>query len=201
MKRWIAPLAVAACLVAPGALAQEPDHEVHEALRHILHEVQAAVNSGRYDAMLPVLDERIAATSMTQEVMSGRADVSKYFREWFGPEGYMKRMDMKLTADALTELSPDKSWGLVRGTGAEFYEAKDGDTFDFRTRWTAVVTRNPDNQWRLRAIHFGTNNLDNPVLHKVQRTLTRYAVLWSIAALVTGIAIGWWLGRRRGSRS
>lgn len=198
MNRWIVRLALATCLVAPGASAEEPDHGVHEALRRILAEVQTAVNSGRYDAMLPVLDERIAATSMTQEVMSSRADVAKYFQDWFGPAGYMKRMDMKLTADTLTELSPDKSWGLVRGTGAEFYEAKDGDTFDFRTRWTAVVVRNPDNEWRLRAIHFGTNNLDNPVLHKVQRTLTRYAILWSAGALVVGLAVGWWLGRRRG---
>jgi hypothetical protein len=38
--------------------------------------------------------------------------------------------------DKLTELSPDKSWGLVRGKALEHYEANDGDVFDFTTRWT-----------------------------------------------------------------
>jgi hypothetical protein len=30
-------------------------------------------------------------------------------------------MTMKLDADALTELSPDETWGLVRGAGIEHY--------------------------------------------------------------------------------
>jgi ketosteroid isomerase-like protein len=148
--------------------------------------------------MLPYLAENIEATSVTQEVMGSRADVSKYFVEWFGPAGYMRRMDMKLEADALTELSPDKTWGLVRGKGLEHYEAKDGDQFDFVTRWTAVMTRADDGKWRLRAIHFGTNHLDNPVLTKVTRILIRNGVIAAVAALVAGLALGWWLGRRRG---
>lgn len=115
--------------------------------------------------------------------------------------GYMKRMDMNLVADALTELSPDRSWGLVRGVGNEHYEAKDGDRFDFKTRWTAVVTRGADDRWRLRAIHFGTNNLDNPVLTKVRTTLTRYGTLGAAAALVVGLVIGVLVGHRAGRRS
>jgi len=112
----------------------EPDHAIHEELRGVLHEVVAAINSGQYDKMLPYLSENVEATSITQEVMSSRADVSKYFQEWFGPTGYMRKMEMTLDADALTELSPDKSWGFVRGKALEHYEAKDGDLFDFATR-------------------------------------------------------------------
>ena len=41
--------------------------------------------------------------------------------------------------------------------------------FDFVTRWTAVMVRSDDDKWRLRAIHFGTNHLDNPVLTKVRQ--------------------------------
>jgi len=107
-------------------------------------------------------------------------------------------MTIKLDADKLTELSPDKSWGLVRGKALEHYEAKDGDVFDFDTRWTAVMFRSDDGKWRLRAIHFGTNHLDNPVLTKVQRTLVRNGIIAAIASLVIGLVIGWWIGRRRG---
>ena len=179
--------------------SEEPDHAIHEALRGVLHEVVASINSGQYDKMLPYLSENIEATSVTQEVMSGRADVSKYFHTWFGPSGYMRSMEMKLDADSLTELSPDKSWGLVRGTALEHYEAKDGDLFDFVTRWTAVMVLSDDGKWRLRAIHFGTNHLDNPVLTKVQRTLIRDGIIAALASLLIGLAVGWWLGRR-GSR-
>ena len=197
MRRLLAACAAACWLTV--AAAQEPDHDIHEALRGILREVVAAMNSGQYDRMLPVLDERIAATSVTQEVMASRADVSRYFREWFGSAGYMRSMTMKLEPDALTELSPDKSWGLVRGNGIEHYEAKDGDQFDFRTRWTAVVTRGGDGTWRLRAIHFGTNHLDNPVLTKVRRTLTGYGLTGAAVALALGLAAGFLIGRRRGA--
>jgi ketosteroid isomerase-like protein len=191
---WV--LATLLTLDAP-ARAEEADHAIHEELRGVLRQVVTAMNSGKYDDMLPYLADNVAATSMTQEVMSSRADVSRYFQEWFGPAGYMRSMQMKLDADALTELSPDKTWGLVRGKGLEHYEAKDGDLFDFVTRWTAVMVRSDDGKWRLRAIHFGTNNLDNPVLTKVRRTLTRYGVVGSVGCLLVGLALGWMIGRRR----
>ncbi len=191
---WLLPLGV-----LPSANAQDPDFAIHEELRTVLREVQSAINSGQYDKMLPFLDPNVEATSMTQEVMSNRADIAKYFQEWFGPTGYMKKLDMKLEADKLTELNADKTWGLVRGKGLEHYVAKDGDQFDFVTRWTAVMVKNDDGKWRLRAIHFGTNNLDNPVLTKVKNTLLRNGIIGAVAALAIGLAAGYALGRRRPS--
>jgi len=190
-------LFAAAMLIGGAAWAQEPDHEIHEQLRGVLREIVGAINSGQYDRMLPYMTENVEATSVTQEVMGNRGEVSAYFKEWFGPAGYMRKMEMKLDADKLTELSADKSWGLVRGKALEHYEAKDGDRFDFVTRWTAVMVRGADNQWRLRAIHFGTNHLDNPVLTKVTRTLIRDGVIGGIVALLVGLGLGILIGRRR----
>jgi len=190
---WV--LATLVTMVAP-ARAEEADHAIHEELRAVLRAVVTAMNTSKFDDMLPYLADNIAATSMTQEVMSNRAHVSHYFQEWFGPTGYMRSMQMNLDADALTEFSPDKRWGLVRGKGLEHYEAKDGDLFDFVTRWTALMVRNDYGKWRLRAIHFGTNDLDNPVLTKVRRTLIRYGAIASMACLFIGLALGWIIGRR-----
>lgn len=190
-------LAASMCLLPPAFAAEEPDHAIHEELRGVLREIVGAINSGQYDKMLPYMTENVEATSITQEVMSNRADVSKFFVEWFGPTGYMRSMTMKLDADKLTDLSPDKSWGLVRGKALEHYVAKDGDVFDFNTRWTAVMLRGDDGKWRLRAIHFGTNNLDNPVLTKVKNTLLRDGIIAAVVSLIVGLALGWWLGRRR----
>jgi len=181
---------------APARAADEPNHAIHEELRGVLHAILTAINSGQYDQMLPYMAPDVEVTSVTQEVMSSRADVAKYFVEWFGPSGYMKSMTMKLDADKLTEFSPDMHWGLVRGKAIEHYEAKDGDQFDFATRWTALMAVGDDGKWRLRAIHFGTNHLDNPVLTKVSRTLLRYVYIASAVCLALGLAVGWWFGRR-----
>ena len=187
-------------LFVSSALAEEPDHAIHEELRGVLHEIVVAINGGQYDRMLPYLSENFEGTSVTQEVMGNRGDVAKYFDEWFGRTGYMRKMSMKLDADKLTEFSPDKNWGLVRGKAIEHYEAKDGDQFDFNTRWTAVMARSDDGKWRLRAIHFGTSHLDNPVLTKVQRTLIRDGVIGACVALLIGLSLGWWLASRRARR-
>ena len=98
MKVLHALWVLAALCVAPIAWAEEPDHAIHEELRGVLHEIMAAINSGQYDKMLPYLTENVEATSITQEVMSNRADVSKYFQEWFGPTGYMRKMEIILEA-------------------------------------------------------------------------------------------------------
>ena len=192
-------LAASLALSSHAAVAaEEPDHAIHEALRAVLRDAVAAIDAGRYQELAPLLTENVEVTSITQEVMSGRADVTRYFDEWFGPKGYMKSMTMKMDADKLTDLAPDKSWGLVRGKALEHYEAKDGDTFDFATRWTAVMLRGDDGRWRIRAIHFGTNHLDNPVLTKVTKTLERYAIYAAFGGLGLGLIVGYaWARRRR----
>jgi len=195
--RWLVVTATLACLTMPAAAADEPDHAIHEALRAVLRDAVAAIDGGRYGELLPLLTENVEVTSVTQEVMSGRADVTRYFDEWFGPKGYMKSMTMKMDADKLTDLGPDKRWGLVRGKALEHYEAKDGDKFDFDTRWTAVMLRGDDGRWRIRAIHFGTNHLDNPVLTKVTKTLERYAIYAAFGGLALGLIVGHGWGRRR----
>jgi ketosteroid isomerase-like protein len=197
MLRGLMMAALVALAPHAALAAEEPDHAIHEALRALLRDAVAAIDAGQYDKLLPLLAENVEVTSVTQEVMSGRAEVTRYFDEWFGPKGYMKSMTMKMDADRLTDLAPDKSWGLVRGKALEHYEAKDGDVFDFATRWTAVMLRGDDGRWRIRAIHFGTNHLDNPVLTKVTKTLERYAFYAAFGGLGLGLIVGYAWGRRR----
>ena len=187
-----------ACLLFTFPLfAQEADHEIHQELRAVLTTVQNAINSGNYDAMLPVISDSVRATTITQEVMSNRADVSAYFRRWFGQGGFLKKLDMHLNADALTELSPDKTWGLVRGSGIENYTLSDGRQYPMKTRWTAVLIKEADGKWRLRAIHIGANFLDNPILDDAKSAVVRYASIAGVAGIVVGVLIGFLFGRRK----
>ncbi len=181
----------------PVLAAEEADHEIHQELRGILLTVQNAVNSGNYDAMLPVLSKDIEATTITQEVMSGHQEVSAYFKKWFGPGGFLKKLQMQLTADALTELSPDKTWGVVRGSAIESYTLADGRTYDMKSRWTATVVKEADGKWRLRTIHFGTNFLDNPILDAAKQAVVKYAAVSGVAGLLVGGFLGFLLARRK----
>src|SRR6266508_3063645 len=169
-------LLLASLLLAPLAAAEEPDHAIHQELRGILTTVQSAINSGNYDAMLPVLSKDVRASTITQKTMAVQPAVSAYFKKWFGPGGYLKKLEMKLTADDLTELSADKTWGIVRGSAIETYTLADGRRYDMPTRWTATVAKEPDGKWRLRAIHFGTNFLDNPILDEAKRKADQYTI-------------------------
>lgn len=190
-------LFLALLLIAPLAAAEEPDHEIHQELRGILTTVQSAVNGGNYDAMLPVLSKDIRATTITQESFSGHAGVSNYFKKWFGPGGFLKKLEMKLTADDLTELSTDKTWGIVRGSAVETYTLADGRVYPMPTRWTATVVKETDGKWRLRAIHFGTNFLDNPILDEAKRKAKQFTMLGVGGGLLVGLVLGLLIGRRR----
>src|SRR5262245_17258907 len=182
----------------PLQSAQEPDHEIHQELRAILATVQSAINSGNYDAMLPVVSQNIRATTINQEVMSSPQDVSAYFKRWFGPGGYLKKLDMNLQADALTELTPDKNFGLARGSGLERYTLADGRQYDMKTRWTAVMAKESDGKWRLRGIHIGTDFLDNPILDEAKGAVTKYAAMAGIGGLVVGAALSFFFVRPKG---
>ncbi|MCA9489976.1 MAG: DUF4440 domain-containing protein [Myxococcales bacterium] len=189
------------CLLAPSAaLAEEPDHEIHEELRQLVHQAEEAIAAGRYEEVLPLLTDDFEGTTLTQDPIRGHQGVRDYFELWFGPGGYMKSMSVHIEPDTLTDLSEDKSWGLVTGAGREHYEAKNGDTFDFDTRWTTVMERGDDGKWRVRAIHFGTNHLDNPVLWKVRDGMITWGAIGAGVLGLAAFGAGWLLGRRRSAQ-
>jgi ketosteroid isomerase-like protein len=183
------------CLVTI-AWAEEADHAIHEELRAVTKQLTTAINSGRFDDMLPVLSEQIRATPINQEYLASRAEVSAYFKKWFGSGGYLKKLDIELLPDALTELSADKTWGVVWGKGVEKYVLSDGRPFEMHTRWTATVVKENDGHWRLRTIHIGTNFLDNPILTAAEHAIGKAAAVGGAIGLLLGV-LGTWLVMRK----
>lgn len=184
-------------ILGNASLAQETDHQIHNELRSVLHTVESAINSGEYDKMLPVLSEQIRATPINQEFLASKNEVMAYFTKWFGAKGYLKKLEMQLTPDALTELSADKTWGLVRGKGIEKYILQDGRPYDLHTRWTALLVKEEDSHWRLRSIHIATNFLDNAILSEAEHALGKATGGGLVGGLCIGVLSGWWIGRRK----
>jgi hypothetical protein len=177
--------------------AEEADHAIHEELRGLLQGMQKAINDEKYSELEPYFHENLRVTTINQEVISERSEITNYFEEWFGEDGYLKTLEITLTADETTELYGDKTFGIVRGTGDEKYVLSDGRSYDMVTRWTATVIKDDDGKWSILTLHIGTNFLDNPILSMAESALTTFAVGGALAGLILGLLICFLYMRRK----
>lgn len=186
-------------IIAPVLAAQEADQEIHEELRGLLSGIETAINAEKYADLAQYFHEDLRITTINQEVMSSRADIEPYFELWFGEGGYLKKLDMKLEADALTEFYADKTVGVVRGSGDEDYVLSDTRFFPMKTRWTATVIKDTDGKWRILTLHIGTNFLDNPILSMAENSVKKAGITGAIVGLLVGLLVGFLLWRRKRS--
>lgn len=162
---------------------------IHQELRGLLHGIETAVNSEKYNDLMPFFSEKMRVTTINQQVLSKPSEIEGYFKGWFGEGGYLKKLDIKLTPDELTQLygvPGNPSWGLVRGAGTENYQLTDGRYLAMKTRWTATVIKESDGKWRILALHIGTNFFDNPIFDEVYGKIKWYA----IGGLMLGLLLG-----------
>ena len=180
-----------------SANAIEPDHAIHEELRALIKGLEEAVNSEAYDKLHQYLHKDLRITMSNQEVLSSHEDVDKFFNFWFGPDGFLKRVEMKLDADSLTELYADKTIGIVRGSGEENTYLSDSRFFPMKTRWTATVIKDVDGKWRVLSLHIGVDFLDNPILSVAKESGKYMAVAGALIGLLIGLLAGFMLWRKR----
>ena len=185
-------LLVIACMLmssASFATTEESNHAIHEELRGLLQGIETAINTEKYSDLKQYFDEKLQVTTINQNVITTPEGIDAYFKEWFGQGGYLKKLEIKLTPDALTELYGDPanpSWGLVYGSGVENYQLSDGRFLPMKTRWTATVVKGGDGKWRILALHIGANFYDNPIFAAVKDSTKYYAA--------GGLAVGLLLG-------
>lgn len=197
MFRNLLVLIISLLVASPAWAANDPDTRIHQELRGITNGIETAINSGKYGDLKQFFHKNMRVTTINQEVLSSPEDIEPYFNKWFGPGGYLKKLHMKLTSDAPTDLYGNKTWGVVRGKGIEQYHLSDQRYFEMTTRWTATVVKDQDGKWRILALHIGTNFLDNPVTNQIEASVVRAGVGGSIAGIAFGMAIMFFLGRRK----
>ena len=194
LKRLIALFALS--ILSLSSVAQEPDHEIHEELRTLLQGMENAVNEQRYNDLAPYFHQNLRVTTINQEIISSRDEIGAYFDRWFGPGGYLKTVEMKLTADDLTELYADKTIGIVRGSGQENYVLSDSRDYEMLTRWTATVIRDDDGKWRILSLHIGTNFLDNPILGEAENSLMYFTIGGFFIGIIVMLVLNILRGRK-----
>ena len=191
------PAPTAPAAAAHAAPMSAADEAIHTELRGLLSTVASAINAEQYERLTPILSEQAHVVLINQDVISHKDQIKPYLDKWFGSGGFLKSLRVKLEADVLTELSADRSWGMGYGTGVETYTLADGRKFDMPTRWTAVVQKEADGVWRIRAIHQGTNFMDNPVMDGVVGKTSQWLGLGAAGGLTLGVLLTWLLMRRK----
>ena len=177
-----------------------PNQAIHVELRGLLQGIETAVNSEKYGDLKAYFDEKLHVTTINQNVITTPEGIDAYFKEWFGKGGYLKKLDLKLNADALTHLYGDPanpSWGLVYGGGVENYQLTDGRFLPMKTRWTATVIKESDGKWRVLALHIGANFYDNPIFNAVKDSTKYYAAGGLVAGLILGALLMIFLRRKK----
>ena len=80
--------------------------------------------SSKYCFKSAYFDEKLQVTTINQNVINTPEGIDAYFKSWFGKGGYLKKLDISLKPDTLTQRYGDPanpSWGLVYGAGVENY--------------------------------------------------------------------------------
>ena len=189
---------VMACGGAPVA-AQESEGERaadHAALRALRGEMVRALQAGDVEKLTGFLAREFVVTTVDQTAITKVSEFKPYMDRMFnGPDALLTGLDVDPEADILTRFVSDTA-GYCYGKSTDTYHLKSGGVTQMTSRWTAVLQKE-DGEWKVAALHFGTNFLDNPVL---DRSIAAGRNL-GIGGLLVGLVIGGvavWMLKRRG---
>lgn len=170
----------------------------HDALRKLKSDVTSAANNRDYVAMQKVLHQPFMTTVITQDSFTDLGKLKDYFESLFTRDFLrMKKVSIGAEADELSQIYQG-TFAVTRGSTNEHYEMADGRKFDVTGRWTAVSIKDKG-EWKLLAVHTGTNFLDNPVLNAIEKSVLWFAVGGAAGGLILGFIVGWIArGNRKG---
>ena len=172
----------------------------HEALRKLKTDVISAVNNRDYATMQKVMHQPFMATMITQDNFTDFGKLKNFFESHFTRDvRRMKKISIAAEADDLSQIYQG-TFALTKGSTKEHYELTDGRIFDMDGRWTAVSIKD-NGQWKLLAIHTGTNFLDNPVLNAIEKSTIWFAVGGAGGGLIVGFLVGWFFRKNRAGKS
>ena len=173
----------------PENLEPVTDEQLHDDLRQLRAEMEAALNSRDIDAILAHVDENVVFTTMNSDVVTGREGVRDYFDTMMtGPDKVVESVTAKFVPEALSILHGGDtaiSWGHTE----DHYQLASGQELDISARWSGTMVRR-DGRWVVASFHYSTNMFDNPVLTSQRRLLLGGGA----AAALVFAGLGFWLG-------
>lgn len=162
----------------------------HDALRKLKSDAVEAVNNRDYVAMQKFLHQPFMTTVITQDSFTDSGKLKDYYESLFTRDSLkMKKASIGAEADDLSQIY-EGTFAVTKGSTKEHYEMADGRNFDIAGRWTAVSIKE-NGEWKLLAVHTGTNFLDNPVLNAIEKSVLWFGVGGAAGGLILGFIVGW----------
>jgi ketosteroid isomerase-like protein len=172
----------------------------HDALRKLKADITVAANKRDYAAMQKVLHQPFMTTLITQDSFTDFSKLKDYFEGLYTRDSLrMKNVSIAADADELSQIYQG-TFALTKGSTKEHYELTDGRSFDLNGRWTAVSIKD-NGEWKLLAVHTGTNFLDNPVLSAIEKSVVWIGVVGAAGGLIVGFLAGWFVRKSRAGKS
>ena len=175
------------------AQAQAPSDEVtHDELRALRDGLLDAMTRGDVERELTYFHPNAVVTWHNAEVSRGRDGIREYLKRMLeGPDKAVESFRADVEVDELTILHGGDT-GIAFGSAVEHFELARGRTFDLPARWSATLVKE-NGRWLIASLHVSDNLFDNPMLNMARRMSWWAGGL----ALIAGLALGFFLGRRR----
>ena len=184
-------------LTAAAAAQTTGTPQDHEALRKLKADITEAVNNRDYPKAEGLIHQPFMATLVTQDSFTAFDKVKAYFENLYTRDFLrMKNVSISAEADDYSQIYVG-TFAVSKGSTKEHYELADGRVFDMDGRWTAASMKE-NGQWKLLAVHMGTNFLDNPVLSAVESSIKWLAAGAAAIGLAVGVLAGWLVKRALG---
>jgi uncharacterized protein (TIGR02246 family) len=195
MKKLFLPVFLFLAATASFA-AEEPNHEVHQALRQLKTVMSKALNDGDVDTIVANVTPDIVFTTMNSDVCRGRDQIRAYFDKMMRAPGHIvKKVNTSFDADALTILYGDDT-GVAYGSSKDHYELTDGSKFDINGRWSCTLVLQ-NGRWLIANFHYSTNVFNNPIDRQIKHFLMAAGLVAVIASLIIGLLLGRFIRRKR----
>jgi len=184
-------------LAITAAIAQgSPQEADHTALRKLKDDVLTAINNRNMAAVDAMLHKPFLSTVITQESFNETAKLRGWFEDLFArPLLRLRHFRIQADADEMAQIYTG-TFAVARGSTKERYELADGRGFDFDGRWTATAIKD-NGQWKVLALHAGTNFLDNPVINAIERNTMTFAAVSTVLGAIVGFLLGFFIRRRQ----
>jgi ketosteroid isomerase-like protein len=201
MKLILFAITMLVLLGTAVAPAQNADQVAdHQALRKLKNDVVAAINTKNFKAIDTLMHKPFLSTVITQDSFNEAGPLITWFESLFTRNFLrLSKVQMDADADELAQIYTG-TLAVARGTTKERYELADGRGFDMQGRWTATAIKQ-EGQWKVLAVHTGTNFLDNPVMNAIERNMLYFAGGGAGAGAIVGILCGFFIGRRRRAKA
>lgn len=197
IKRCVLIITCVGCVGQIAASkADNIDHEIQSTLTRMMRAYESAVSSGSFEEVKPLLSEGFSAVTLLGDEVSSVEQLKASNERMLERLGGLGSYQVEVVPDLVQQISPELV--LLSGVTNDRLVSSVGNTFEFRTTWTAFGIKE-GGAWKLRRVHAAVMYpFDNSFVRFVAKgAKITYGVLAGLlGVLLGGVLTALLIGRR-----